>query len=104
MGWYDARMTKDEIESLGKLSRIALTEAEKESFTGEIDAILAYVSKVKSMAADESSVPKVGSVANVLRDDVVTNVSGNNTEVLTGAFPVRSENYLVVKKILSNDK
>lgn len=98
-------MTKDEIESLARLSRISLSEEEKEAFTGEIDAILAYVGKVKEMAEDETrSQPAVGPVSNVFRADEITNQGGKNTEVLTTAFPVRSENYLVVKKILSNDK
>ena len=105
MGWYDARMTKDEIETLGRLSRIALTEDEKQAFAGEIEAILNYVSTVKEIAADDVALtPAIGRVANVMRSDEITNDRGEYADILTAAFPDRSGNYLVVKKILSNDK
>jgi len=102
--WYDARMTKDEIEALGRLSRVALSDTEKESFPAEIDAILAYVSTVQTITDDITGAPTVGVVANVLRADEITNPSGAETDVLTAAFPTRLDNYLVVKKILSNDE
>lgn len=98
-------MTKEEIETLGRLSRVALTNDEKEAFTGEIESILNYVSTVQAIASEDGiGVPTVGVVANVLRVDEITNVSGTHTEVLTAAFPKRSDNYLVVKKIISNDE
>jgi len=39
-------MTKEEIQQLGNLSRISLTEAEIARYQKEIDAILGYVSAI----------------------------------------------------------
>ncbi len=96
-------MTKDEIKQLGTLSRISLTEAEVEKFQGEIDAILGYVGTINEIVADNSLTKAVGPVHNVFREDIVTNESGINTEVITKAFPESEGPYLKVKKILNPD-
>lgn len=96
-------MTHDDITHLGNLSRIALTPAEVTHFTNEIDAILAYVSTVTSIAASgttTAATPQVGARYNVLRLDVVTEASGSHTDVLLAAMPVLEGQYLSVKKIL----
>lgn len=100
--WYDARiMTKDEIKVLGALSRIALSEAEIETFNQEIDAILEYVSVVKNIAmGEENTMQSVGARFNVLRADVVTNMPGMYTDALLAAMPKTNGQYLSVKKIL----
>jgi aspartyl-tRNA(Asn)/glutamyl-tRNA(Gln) amidotransferase subunit C len=96
-------MTKEEIKKLGTLSRIALTEAEVESFSKEIDAILDYVSVVKDIAAD-STVPTVGVRYNVLRPDEVVHQSGTYTESILKAMPKTNGQYLSVKKILQQSE
>lgn len=96
-------MTKEEIQTLGNLSRISLTEAEIERFQVEIDAILGYVGAINEIVADNSLTKTVGAVHNVFRDDVVTNESGQHTEVITKAFPETDGEYLKVKKILNPD-
>lgn len=94
-------MTKDEVLHLAALSRIKLTEAEAETFTQEIDAILEYVSAVNEIVADSDLTKKVGRVHNVFREDVVTNQPGVYTEKIVDQFPKRDGDYLVVKKILN---
>lgn len=93
-------MTKEEIKKLGSLSRIALSEAEIESFRSEIDSILEYVSVVKDIVSDTSSEPSVGARFNVLREDAVTVEPGSFTEVMLEAMPKTDGQFLSVKKIL----
>jgi aspartyl/glutamyl-tRNA(Asn/Gln) amidotransferase C subunit len=94
-------MTSEEINHLGRLSRIALTPAEAAAFCVEIDTILAYVSTVKNLAKGGVVKPTVGVRFNILRSDVVTVASGTHKAVLLEAMPSRQGDYLAVKKILN---
>jgi aspartyl/glutamyl-tRNA(Asn/Gln) amidotransferase C subunit len=94
-------MTKDEIRTLGSLSRIALSDAEVETFNQEIDSILEYVSVVTKIAeADTKAEPAVGVRYNVLREDAVTNTPGSYTKAMLAEMPKTNGQYLSVKKIL----
>jgi aspartyl-tRNA(Asn)/glutamyl-tRNA(Gln) amidotransferase subunit C len=98
-------MTKEEIAHLARLSRVALTSAELDSFHGQISSILEYVSTVNAIAAlDQPEEPEVGKVHNVFRADCVTVPPGSYTEVLLAAMPAREGQFLKVKKILSHDE
>ena len=97
-------MTKEEILHLGNLSRLALSPAEVDTFSTEIDAILADVGTVKDIVADEATAPMVGPRHNVLRTDRVTNEPGQYTETLLAAMPKREGQFMSVKKILNQDE
>ncbi|MBY0309956.1 Asp-tRNA(Asn)/Glu-tRNA(Gln) amidotransferase subunit GatC [Patescibacteria group bacterium] len=97
-------MTKEEIEHLARLSRIALSPAETVSFQSEITSILDYVSVVNAMAADETPhAPTVPEHINIFRADEVTNEPGSNTEVLLAAMPETHGRFMKVKKILNQN-
>ena len=91
-------ITKEEIEHLAKLSRIELLPNEAENLSKEVDSILDYVGQINEVSGDiKRTVPKL---RNVMREDVVTNTSGEYTEKLLNNAPSREGNYLKVKKIL----
>lgn len=96
-------MTKEEIRTLGSLSRIALTEQEIEVFNQEIDAILEYVSVVKNIAGTEGDTKSLGARYNVLRTDEVTNAPGQYTKSMLQAMPKTNGPFLAVKKILKQE-
>lgn len=99
--WYDAViMTKEEIRTLGSLSRIALTEHEVEVFNQEIDSILEYVSTVKNIAGSDTDTKSLGARFNVLRTDEVTNTPGEYTGAILACMPKTNGQFLAVKKIL----
>ena len=93
-----------DIEKLAELSRIALTEAEKEAMRTEIDSILGFVAQIQTV----SGLPKTPAeraaskeeVRNVLREDTGANISGGYTESILANVPKRDGQYLKVKKIL----
>ncbi len=60
-------ISRDDVAKLAKLARLALTDEELDSFAGQLDAILAYVSQVQ--AVDVTGVAPTG---NPLRDVNVT--------------------------------
>ena len=43
------KITKEEVEHVARLARLELTEQEKETFTGQLDAILSYVEKLNEL-------------------------------------------------------
>ena len=94
-------MTKEEIQHLGTLSRIKLTEEEVARFGGEISGILGYVGTINEIIADSGVTKHVGARFNFFREDVVTNPSGTYAAELLAAMPKRQGRYLVVKKILN---
>jgi len=72
LGERRSAISRDEVARLAKLARLALTEAELDSFAGQLDAILGYVSQVQSV--DVTDVKPTGNPlkdVNVTRPDVV---------------------------------
>jgi len=96
-------MNKDDILRLGELSRIRISDEEAESLGKDIDAVLAYVSVVNEITAEEGMTKKVGAVYNVFREDEVTVEPGSHTAALMAEVPHVKNDRLMVKKILNTD-
>lgn len=66
------KITRAEVEHVSRLARLALSEAELDALTGEMDAILDYVEQLKALDT-ESIVPTAHAVPmeNAFRDDAV---------------------------------
>ncbi len=67
-----SQISRDDVAHLARLARLALTDDELDSFSGQLDAILQYVSQVQ--AVDVAGVAPTGnplSEVNVTRPDVV---------------------------------
>lgn len=92
-------ITKTEIEKLASLSRVALTPAEKDSFTTQIDAILGYVDQLKKATGEETH-DKSASHINVFREDTHPHAPGEHTETVLATAPAREGHYVKVKKII----
>jgi aspartyl-tRNA(Asn)/glutamyl-tRNA(Gln) amidotransferase subunit C len=88
-----------DVEKLAELSRIHLTDEEKEKLRADLDSILGYVEQVKQVSAD-SDIEQTFPISNVLREDVYPNPTGENREKLLNSAPKREGNYVKVKKIL----
>jgi aspartyl-tRNA(Asn)/glutamyl-tRNA(Gln) amidotransferase subunit C len=97
------RMEKEDILHLATLSRIQISDAEAESFRGEVASVLEYVSAVESITADSGITKKTGPVFNVFRADEVKNKPDEYTEALLAEAPKRKGRHLQVKKILQMD-
>jgi aspartyl-tRNA(Asn)/glutamyl-tRNA(Gln) amidotransferase subunit C len=89
-----------DIEKLAKLSRIELTQEEKESLLKEVDPILGYVAQLKEVVSSVGEDKKAGELRNITREDALPNIAGVNTEILVADMPESQDNYLKVKKIL----
>ncbi len=89
-----------DIEKLGKLARIELSDAEKAKFLKEIDPILGYVTQVNAVVSSIGTDKKVPEHHNITRLDTGVTDTGSNTDVVVKNFPQKESNYLKVKKIL----
>ena len=79
------RFTRDDVERVAQLARMALTEDEKTLFAGQLGVILAYAEQIQ--AVDTEGVPPTSHArlaAPSLRDDV-TQPSLDRDRVLAGA-------------------
>ncbi|MSU55589.1 MAG: Asp-tRNA(Asn)/Glu-tRNA(Gln) amidotransferase subunit GatC [Candidatus Taylorbacteria bacterium] len=93
-------ITLEEVEKLASLSRIALTQEEKEEMRKSMDSILGYIEQVKKVSGQSGFDKKAGSLRNVMREDTNSHESGIYTETLISSAPKREGNYIKVKKIL----
>lgn len=66
------KITREEVEHVARLARLALTEQEVDLLTGQMDSILAYVEKLDGLVT-EDIVPTAHAVPmdNAFRDDLV---------------------------------
>ena len=68
-----SQISRDEVAHLARLARLALTDAELDSFSGQLDAILTHVSQIQ--AVDVSGVEPTDNPlkdVNVTRPDEIT--------------------------------
>ena len=95
-------ISKEEVKKLAELSRININDAEAEKIGGEIEEILEYVGTVQKVASNEKEGIEFGAVHNVMREDEVKD-SGKYREELIAEFPESKDDYLKVRKILSQE-
>jgi aspartyl-tRNA(Asn)/glutamyl-tRNA(Gln) amidotransferase subunit C len=94
-----AQISRDEVARLAQLARRALTDAELDSFAGQLDAILRYVGQVQSVdVTDVTPTDNPLKGVNVTRADVVEPCLTQD-EVLAGA-PAAVDGRFAVPRIL----
>ncbi|MBM4386104.1 MAG: Asp-tRNA(Asn)/Glu-tRNA(Gln) amidotransferase subunit GatC [Deltaproteobacteria bacterium] len=95
----DKKITVEEVRRIAKLARLALSDAECEKFTGQLQSILEYVEKLKELDL-ENVEPTSHNVSEgtLLRDDE-TRASLEREEILKNA-PQRDGNFIIVPKII----
>ncbi len=93
------KITKKEVEYVARLARLALSEAEKEKMTAQLDSILQYMDTLNKL--DTKKVEPTSHVLplnNVWREDVTT-PSCPREEILANA-PEQAEGFYKVKKVI----
>ena len=95
-------ISREEVAHLARLSRLAVTDEELDTFAGQLDQILQAVARVGEVAAADipptsHSVP----LTNVLREDVV--VPGLEREAALAGAPDAAEDRFRVPRILDEE-
>lgn len=93
------KITRAEVEHVGRLARLALSEEELDSLTGEMDAILDYVEQLKTLDT-EGIVPTAHAVPmeNAFRADEVR-PSFSTDQALSNA-PDAAKNAFRVRQVI----
>jgi aspartyl-tRNA(Asn)/glutamyl-tRNA(Gln) amidotransferase subunit C len=93
------KITRKEVEHVARLARLDLSEEEKDLFTGQMDAILAYVDKLNELDTSDI-IPTAHAVPmeNAFRDDEECPSIGIE-EALANA-PERAEGFFRVPKVI----
>jgi aspartyl-tRNA(Asn)/glutamyl-tRNA(Gln) amidotransferase subunit C len=93
------RIDAEQVRKVAKLSRLELTDAEVEEFTGQLSAILEYVEKMNELdTADVEPLAHCLPVSNVLREDAVKESLG--TDKALANAPQQDGEFFKVPKIL----
>jgi aspartyl-tRNA(Asn)/glutamyl-tRNA(Gln) amidotransferase subunit C len=97
--WYLTHMslTAKDIDRLAELSRLDLSEAEKEKYLKDFEAILAYVSEISKVAGTSSD--EKPPLLNVFREDTVTTKTGSFTQAFLEQAPETEGDYVKVKQV-----
>jgi aspartyl-tRNA(Asn)/glutamyl-tRNA(Gln) amidotransferase subunit C len=97
-------ITRQDVEHVARLARLALSEEEKERFTQQLGSILTYIEKMSAL--DTKNVPPTSHVlplSNVWREDKVEPsipaTLGSPQEILANA-PEREGSLFKVKKVI----
>lgn len=105
--------TKEDLENVAMLSRLSLSEQEKEKFLVEMKDILEYVGQVSEMASGKAEASGgenygkqfLNSVnKNITREDNVLNEANEYTESLLKNAPDTKDNFVKVSQVLSKHK
>ena len=93
------KITSAEVAHVARLARLELSEAERETFTGQMDAILAYVDKLNEINTD-GIIPTAHAVPmeNAFRADEVTPSIGIENALANA--PKRVESFFRVPKVI----
>ena len=94
-----AKISKDDVLKLAKLSQLELSEEQLEKFTHEIDKIVGYVDQLQSVDVEglEPTLQVTG-LTNVTRPDEVKKFE--STEELLKNTPAQENNQIKVKRVL----
>lgn len=95
--------TTEEVKKLASLARIRVADSELKKFTGEFDAILAYVGQLEKLDLPKGSGAQKPALRNVMRADGEPHARGAYTEKIAEQFSAREGDALVVKQIISHD-
>jgi aspartyl-tRNA(Asn)/glutamyl-tRNA(Gln) amidotransferase subunit C len=97
----EKKIDETEVRKVAKLSRLELSDAEVEEFTGQLRAILDYVAKMNELdTEDVEPLAHCLAISNVFRADFVKESLG--TEKTLANAPERDGEFFKVPKILDD--
>ena len=94
-----SKITKKDIEDIAKLSRIEVSESEKDKMVESFGPIMEMIDQIDSVEIGEK-VKRNFRLKNIVREDEVRENSSENKKEIIENFPETKDNYLKTKKIL----
>ena len=90
--------TELELDNLSRLARIGIDPSEKQKMLLDMQAILGYISEINTV--EGGYVRGEETLFNVVREDVVTRVTGSMTDSILREAPKTKDGYLEVEQVL----
>jgi aspartyl/glutamyl-tRNA(Asn/Gln) amidotransferase C subunit len=90
--------TESDLDNLSRLARIDINPEEKQKMLSDMQAILGYVSEINDVSGE--IVRGEESLYNVVREDVITNGSGEYTSAILANAPATRNGYVEVMQVL----
>jgi aspartyl-tRNA(Asn)/glutamyl-tRNA(Gln) amidotransferase subunit C len=95
-----AKLTREDILKLARLSRLELSDSEIETFQSEISEILNYVEMLKNVdTGNLKPTSQVTGLVNVTRSDEVKEYAASPDDLLKNV-PTREKRYIKVKRMI----
>ena len=93
------KISKEEIEKIAHLARLDIDETQKETLSGQLSHILAYIDKLKDVDV-EGVIPSSGAafLNNVLREDQLSGSPG--PDVTLANAPERDQDFYTVPRVV----
>lgn len=91
---------KETIEKLAKLSRIEISEDEKDSMIADLESILGYVSELSNVEGISSDAV-LNENRNNFREDDNADESGIYTDKILAEAPRKENGYILVKQVIN---
>lgn len=96
-------LTKQEVEHIAKLSHMALSEEEVESFSRQLSSILEYVTQLQEVDTKEITYHyQVDGLESIMDEDIVRECSEEERAALLAAMPQRVGDFLKVKGVFKD--
>jgi aspartyl-tRNA(Asn)/glutamyl-tRNA(Gln) amidotransferase subunit C len=93
-------ITTDDVKYVAMLAKVAITDAEAEKFTKELDAILGYVRQLDAIdVTGLEPTYQVTGLKNIMRSDEIIDYGTTREDRLKNA-PRQREGYIEVPKVL----
>jgi aspartyl-tRNA(Asn)/glutamyl-tRNA(Gln) amidotransferase subunit C len=95
-------LSPEDVDHVALLARLGLRDDEKAKLAGDLDAILAHISRVQQVDTSAlAETAQVGDLVNVMRDDIPEASLGTDRALLNA--PARDDGYFVVGAIQANE-
>ena len=91
-------LTEQDLDNLSELARITIAPSEKPKMLADLQSILGYVSEINSVEGNIARGEET--VFNVIREDVVTNETGSNTDAILADAPKVKNGFVEVEQVL----
>lgn len=95
-------ISKDDVQHVAQLARLALSESEKSQFTEELNAILGYVKEIEEVEIDNyERFDHYNLRENRFREDELKEASDEDKNAIRNLFPKKEGDSLKVKETLN---
>ena len=91
-----SKLTVDQIEHIAKLSKLELSEEEKELYTGQLSSVLDYVGELSEIDTENVELTaNVTGLSNVWRDDTIEKSDIHYNDIAKNAPDFKDGNFVV---------